>query len=122
MAENQPQGKVHWLRLALIGVAFVGVSIGMGYLFEGLLSSVKISENIPMWIGLAVVFGLMIAINLTLLPLPFGVSLMIAAAGFWNPVLVGLAGSLGATLGEVSGYFFGTLGKRVSIGENVPSY
>lgn len=47
---------------------------------------------------------------------------MLVAAAHWNPVPVALAGSLGATLGEFSGYFFGYLGKRISIDENTPGY
>jgi membrane protein YqaA with SNARE-associated domain len=47
---------------------------------------------------------------------------MVVAAAHWNPVLVALFGSLGASLGEFSSYFFGYLGKRISINENMTGY
>jgi uncharacterized membrane protein YdjX (TVP38/TMEM64 family) len=122
MAESGKNKTWRWTKLGLTILVFVAVSIGLGYLFQTLLSSYEIPEDIPVWLALLIVFGMLAAVNLTLLPLPFGVSLKIAAAGDWNPVLVALAGSLGATLGEFSGYFFGYLGKKVSIKDDTPFY
>jgi membrane protein YqaA with SNARE-associated domain len=122
MGEKKGERKIHWLRLVLTAVAFLAVSLGLGYLFQMLLAGYQISQDVPMWLGLLVVFGLLAAVNLTLLPLPFGISIMLVAAEYWNPVLVGLAGSLGASLGEFSGYFFGFLGKKFSIDENTAGY
>jgi uncharacterized membrane protein YdjX (TVP38/TMEM64 family) len=122
MAESRKSKNWRWVKLGLTILVFVGVSIGLGYLFQRLLSDYQIPQDIPLWLVLLIIFGILAAVNLTLLPLPFGVSIMIAAAGLWNPALVALAGSLGATLGEFSGYFFGYLGKRVSIREDTPFY
>ena len=47
---------------------------------------------------------------------------MLVAASHWNPVLVALVGSLGASLGECSAYFFGSLGKKVAVSDSVPGY
>lgn len=64
----------------------------------------------------------MLVINLSVLPLPFGVSIMLVAASHWNPVLVAFIGSIGASIGECSAYFFGSLGKKVAINDNAPGY
>jgi len=122
MAKQRSNKGINWLKLGLTGAAFLATSIGLSYLFQLALSNYQIPLDIPVWLALLIVFGLLGAVNLTLLPLPFGISIMIVAAGYWNPILVALAGSLGASLGELSGYFFGYLGKRVSIQDDLPVY
>jgi len=47
---------------------------------------------------------------------------MLVAAAHWNPVLVALVGSLGASVGESSTYIFGSLGKKAAISNDLPSY
>jgi uncharacterized membrane protein YdjX (TVP38/TMEM64 family) len=122
MAESPKNRRIHWLKLGLTGAAFLVVSIGLGYLFQSILASYEIPVDIPVWLGLLIVFGLLGAVNLTLLPLPIGVSIMLVAASYWHPFLVALAASLGATLGEFSGYFFGFVGKKISIKDDMPVY
>lgn len=119
---NIERNKVVWLKLALTIVLFLIVSIGLGYLIERLLGDYHISFNIPQWEAFSILFGIMLIINLSVLPLPFGVSIMLVAASHWNPVLVAFIGSLGASLGECSAYFFGSLGKKVAISDDVPGY
>jgi len=114
--------KVNWFLLSLSVVAFLVVGIGLGYLIEKLLSNYHIGLDVPMWEGLAVLFGSLLLINLSVLPLPFGVSIMLVAATRWNPVLVALVGSLGASLGEFSAYLFGSLGKKIAINDDTPGY
>lgn len=114
--------KINWLKLALTISVFLVVSIGLGYLIERLLGNYHISLNIPLWEALSILFGILLVINLSLLPLPFGVSIMLVAAAHWNPVLVALVGSLGASVGECSAYFFGSLGKRIAVSDDVPGY
>ncbi len=111
-----------WLKLGLTILGFIVVSLGLGYLFQSLLANFELPTAVPLWVALIIVFGILGAVNLTILPLPFGISIMLAAAAHWNPLLVTLAGSAGATLGEFSGYFFGYLGKRVAISDDTPFY
>ena len=120
--EKATYRKNRWIKLGLTFLGFIIISVGLGYLIRFLLSRYNIPLNIPVWAALLLVFGILAVINLSVLPLPFGISIMLVAAVHWNPVLVALAGSLGATLGEFSGYFFGYLGKRISIDENTPGY
>jgi uncharacterized membrane protein YdjX (TVP38/TMEM64 family) len=122
MAEQKQNRAIRWTKLGLIFIAFLIVSFGLGYLIRISLSSYNIPMDIPLWSALLIVFGILAIINISFIPLPFGISIMLAAAAHWNPVLVALAGSLGASLGEFSGYFFGYLGKRVAINENTPGY
>jgi uncharacterized membrane protein YdjX (TVP38/TMEM64 family) len=112
----------HWLKLVLTFLGFIVISVGLGYLIRYLLAHYHIPLNIPTWKALLLLFGILTVINLSVLPLPFGISIMLVAAANWNPILVTLSGSLGATLGEFSGYFFGYLGKKISIDENTPGY
>jgi membrane protein YqaA with SNARE-associated domain len=114
---------VRWVKLGLTFVAFLAISIGFGYLLQILFNNFKIPLDVPAWLALLIIFAILLLVNLSLfIPLPFGVSLMLVASAHWNPILVALAGALGAGLGELSGYYFGYLGKKVAINENTPSY
>ncbi len=121
--QNQTQSRVNrWLKLTLAFLGLVIVSIGLGYLIEYSLAHYHIPAHVPIWLALLLITGILAAINTSLLPLPFGVSILLVAAAHWNPVLIALFGSLGASLGEFLSYFFGYLGKRISIDENTPGY
>jgi uncharacterized membrane protein YdjX (TVP38/TMEM64 family) len=111
-----------WLKIGLSFLAFLVVSLGLGLVIQAVFAHYHIPLNIPDWLAFLLVFGMLTVVNLSVLPLPFGVSVMLVAAEHWNPVLVALFGSLGASLGEFSSYFFGYLGKRISIEENTPGY
>jgi len=113
---------VRWLRLGLALIFFLAISVGLGYLLRTLLINYHIPLDIPIWLAFLVIFGILLIINLSVLPLPFGVSIMLVAAAHWNPVLVALAGSLGASIGESSGYLFGYLGKRVAVSDDIVGY
>jgi uncharacterized membrane protein YdjX (TVP38/TMEM64 family) len=114
--------KNSWLKLGLTFLGFIVIGVGLGYIFQYFLDRYHIATGIPSWIALLSVFGILTVINLSILPLPVGVSIMLVAAERWNPVLIALIGSLGASLGEFSGYFFGYLGKKISIDEGTPGY
>jgi uncharacterized membrane protein YdjX (TVP38/TMEM64 family) len=111
-----------WLKLGLTFLAFVVLSLGAGYLIQYFLARHHIPLDIPAWEAYLLIFAVLLVVNVSVLPLPFGVSLMLVAANHWNPVLVALVGSLGASIGEFSSYFFGLLSKRFTIDENTPGY
>jgi uncharacterized membrane protein YdjX (TVP38/TMEM64 family) len=56
-----------------------------------------------------------------IVPVP-ATPVIIAAAATWNPILVGLAASLGVALGELTGYFAGRLCKDIFCIEDRASY
>jgi uncharacterized membrane protein YdjX (TVP38/TMEM64 family) len=123
MAEQKENRAIRWTKLGFTFLGFLVISVGLGFLIQYLLGSFKIPVDVPVWLALMIIFAILLAVNLSvLIPLPFGISLMLVAADHWNPVLVALAGSLGASLGEFSSYFFGYLGKKLAINENTPSY
>lgn len=119
---SQKPAKIHWVRLSLAFVAFLIASIALGYYFQHLLAGFHIPMSVPTWMAMLTLFGVLALINLSILPLPFGASLVITAAYTWNPVLVTLAGSLGACAGEFSSYYLGYLGKKIAISDNLVGY
>jgi len=116
-------GKVHWLRLIIVFLAFVIASFGLAYLFQHLLARFDLSLYEFAWLAYLVVFVATLLANLTIIaPVPFATSIMLSAAAEWNPVLVALAAAAGGTLGELSGYYAGYLGKKLAIPESIIGY
>jgi membrane protein YqaA with SNARE-associated domain len=113
---------INWPGLILIFAGFLVLSVGLGYLIRLFLANFKIPLDLPTWLALLAVFGILLVMNLSFLPLPFGISIMFVAASHWNPILVALAGSAGASLGEFNGYLFGYLGKKIAIHQDTPGY
>ena len=113
---------IRWWKLGLIFLGFIILTVGLGYIIHHLLANLHILTNVHTWLALLIFFGVMIAINISVLPLPFGVAFMLFEASVWNPVLVALVGSLGASMAEFSSYFFGYLGKKVAISDETLGY
>lgn len=116
-------GQIHWLTLAIALLVLVALSFGLAYL----LGYVAEKLNLPLydfaWLAYLIVFGTSLASNLTIIaPVPFAASIMVAAATEWNPVLITLFASIGAVIGELTGYYAGYLGKKLAISENVAWY
>jgi membrane protein YqaA with SNARE-associated domain len=110
-----------WLRMLLYIIILVGVSLGLVYLLGYLAAYLQI-EGLG-HLAYLVVFGVTLASNASILvPVHIHVSVMMAAAVFWNPVLIALVASVAGTLGEVSGYYAGYFGKRIIHIENTPGY
>lgn len=74
------------------------------------------------WIAYLAILAIAFLVNLSFVPLPFAVPVMVAAATRWDPLLVALAGSIGASLGEMNGYYAGWLGKKIAIPDNLTGY
>ena len=116
-------GQIHWLKLAIALLVLVALSFGLAYL----LGYVAEKLNLPLydfaWLAYLIVFATSLASNLTIIaPVPFAASIMVAAATEWNPVLITLFASIGAAIGELTGYYAGYLGKKIAISENVAWY
>lgn len=116
-------GQIHWLTLAIALLVLVALSFGLAYL----LGYVAEKLNLPLydfaWLAYLIVFATSLASNLTIIaPVPFAASIMVAAATEWNPVLITLFASIGAAIGELTGYYAGYLGKKLAISENVAWY
>jgi len=122
MLNVQKDSKAHWVKLTLLFVGFLIVSAIIGYFLQILLSKYHIPEGISDWLVYLIIFGITLVINLSVIPLPFAISLMIAASQVWNPILVALAGSLGASLGEFSSYLVGYFGTKIAINQEGSLY
>lgn len=112
-----------WLRLVISLIVLIGLSFGLAYLLEDAWLRFHLPLEEFAWLAYLTVFTTVLVCNLTIIaPVPIGTSIMIAAATRWNPVLVSLFGSIGGTLGELSGYYAGYLGKKIAIAENAIGY
>ena len=113
----------NWLRLTTLLIGLIGLSFGLAYLLKDLGARLRLPLDELAWLAYLSVFGTTLVCNLTIIaPVPVATAIMIAAATRWNPVMVALAASIGGTLGELSGYYAGYLGKRVAIAEHMGGY
>ena len=120
---TQSENRIKWVRLAIALVGLLALSFG----FASLLQFLKTRLDIPLYdfalLAYASVFLSALLANMTIIaPVPFAIAIMVGAAREFNPVLVALAGATGGTLGELSGYFAGRLGKRIAIPDTFVGY
>jgi len=113
-----------WPRIVLYVIGLIGIGVGFFILFPYLISRF----NIPIE-GLAstaylVVFGVTLLSNAAvLIPVTYPhLTIMIAAANYWDPFMIALVASVAGALGEITGYYAGYLGKKIVHFENVPGY
>lgn len=112
-----------WLTLALYVAILVGVSFGFYLLLQYLMAHFNISPEKLATTAYLVVFVVTLASCAGLfVPVVFHISIMIAAAKYWDPVLIALVASVAGALGETTGYYAGYMGKRIAHLENIPGY
>lgn len=120
---DEGSNKIYWLRLAIAILGLLIISFGLAYVLQNLVDRFNLPLYQFAWLAYLIVFGISLASNLTIIaPVPFGVSIMVATATQWNPLLVALFGSIGATLGELSGYYAGYLSRKVALSDSVRAY
>jgi uncharacterized membrane protein YdjX (TVP38/TMEM64 family) len=118
-----------WLELALYAVALGAASYG----FYVLVSYVRARFNIPIEQYAATAYLVVFVVTLVscaglFIPVYIHVVLMVTVAKAvaevspWAPVLVALAATTGGTVGEITGYYAGYLGKRIAQVEHMPGY
>ncbi len=113
----------NWLRLTTLLIGLIALSFGVAYLLQDLGARLHIPLGELAWLAYLSVFGTTLVCNFTIIaPVPVATAIMIAAATKWDPVMVALAASIGGTLGELSGYYAGYLGKRIAIAEHMAGY
>ena len=109
------------LYLAII----IGVSFGFYFLLEYLMTYFNISGERLAPVAYLIVFGVTLAANAAIfVPVVLHISIMLWAIESCNCnlVLVVLVASVAGTLGEITGYYAGYLGKRIVIAESTPGY
>jgi len=115
--------QVNWLRLAMSLIGLIGLSFGLAYLLQDLGTRFHLPLNELVWLAYLSVFATTLVCNFTIIaPVPIATAIMIAAATRWNPIMVALAASIGGTLGELSGYYAGYLGKKIAVAEHIRGY
>lgn len=110
---------VRWLKLVAALIALAVISFLLAYFFNRLADSLHLPLYQYALVAYLVVFVVALVANLTVLaPVPIAVSVMITVAQNWNPVLAALAAAMGGTIGELSGYYAGLAGRKISIGSD----
>ena len=117
--QTRPSNRIKWLKLAIALASFLALSFGFAYILESLVRRFDIPLYEYAWVAYLAAFTISLVANLTILVLvPFAASFMIAAASQWDPIMVALVASLGGTIGELSSYYVGYLGKKIAAVEN----
>jgi membrane protein YqaA with SNARE-associated domain len=112
-----------WLMGVIYGVLVVGLSFGLYFLLQYIIARLNLSvEGLATTAYLVVFVSSLVGNASILVPVPIFVAIMITAASKWNPVLIALTASSAGTLGEITGYYAGYLGKKIIISEATPGY
>jgi uncharacterized membrane protein YdjX (TVP38/TMEM64 family) len=118
-----------WLLATIYTVIILGLSFGLYFLLRYLMARFDVSVEEFATTAYLVVFVTTLVANASIIvPVPFFVPLMITAAKAmaevspWGPVLIALTASSAGTLGEMTGYYAGYLGKKIVVTEATPGY
>jgi membrane protein YqaA with SNARE-associated domain len=112
-----------WLLAAIYAVVILGLSVGLYFLLRYLMAYFDLSVEGLATTAYLVVFVTTLVSNASIIiPVPIFVAIMITAASKWDPILVALIASSAGTLGEITGYYAGYLGKKIIITETAPGY
>lgn len=113
-----------WFRYIIIFVILIALSIALIYLLQYLVDKLNLPLDRYASLTYLVVFSVQLISNLALFPTgpPIATSIMIVAATQWNPILVALSASIGGSLGELSGYYIGFIGRKSPLIQNTRFY
>jgi membrane protein YqaA with SNARE-associated domain len=112
-----------WLLATIYVVIILGLSVGLYFLVRYLMAYFDLSVEGLATTAYLVVFVTTLVSNASIIiPVPVFVAIMITAASKWDPVIVALIASSAGTLGEITGYYAGYLGKKIIITEATPGY
>jgi membrane protein YqaA with SNARE-associated domain len=112
-----------WLLATIYAVIVLGLSVGLYFLLGYLMAHFDLSVERLATTAYLVVFVTTLVSNASIIvPVPIFVFIMITAASKWNPILVALIASSAGTLGEITGYYAGYLGKKIIVTETTPGY
>jgi len=112
-----------WLLATIYAVIVLGLSVGLYFLLRYLMAHFNLSVEGLATTAYLVIFVTSLISNASIIvPVPIFVAIMITAASKWNPVLIALTASSAGTLGEITGYYVGYLGKKIIVTEATPGY
>ncbi|MEJ2739437.1 MAG: VTT domain-containing protein [Dehalococcoidia bacterium] len=111
-----------WLRTAIWLAGMVLLTAGLVYLMAFIENHFKVSIKQYALLAYFIVLGVSFLSSCTILfPAP-GMAFTMAAASIWNPVPVAIMTAIGASLGELTAYYAGYLGKKMIIDEQMHAY
>ena len=122
ITEETQKSKIHWKKLGLLVFAYLLLALVLGFVIRYIFAHYHHFVHFRTWLALIILFAVMIAANMTFLPLPFGAAFALIAAAIWNPILVAIVCSLGATAADLVGYYFGNLGKKIAFPQDNKGY
>ena len=104
--------------MALWAIGILSFSSGLFYLLQFIEAHYETSLAGFALHAYLLVFAITLLSSATIvLPVPVGTVLVIAAGATWNPAIVAIVASIGGTIGELSGYYAGYLGRKVVVKE-----
>jgi membrane protein YqaA with SNARE-associated domain len=110
--------------LTLYGTGLITLSIALVYLLQYLIVHFNISlgEFAPGAYSAVFIISFLCNASILVPVVALHISIMMTAASQWDPILVAFIASAAGTLGEISGYYAGYLGKRIAITKDIPGY
>ncbi len=120
---TRPGSRAHWLKLIMAFAALIVISFAFAALLQFIKSKLNLNFTEFAAIAYVSVFIASLLANMTIIaPVPFAVAIMVSAAREFNPVMVALCAATGGSLGEISGYYAGRLGKKIAIPDTFVGY
>ncbi len=114
--------KKKWLNTVLWVAGIVLLTVGLVYLMAIIENHFRVSMRQYAYLAYLIVFAVTLLSSCTILfPAP-GVAFVMAAASIWNPVIVAFVAAIGGSLGELTAYYAGYLGKKIIIDEQMAAY
>ena len=120
---NRTASQIRWGKL-IIGLVFLIIlSYGIAMLLNYVEARLDIEIHRYQWVAYTTVFVAQLVANMTIVaPVPFAVAIMVSAANNFNPVVIALCAATGGSLGELTGYYAGRLGRKLAIPESIVGY
>ena len=111
-----------WLRTTLWIVGMIILTAGLVYLMTFIENYFRVSMKQYALLAYVIVFTVSFISSCTILfPAP-GLAFVMAAASKWNPAIVAVAAGIGGSIGELTAYYAGYLGKKIMLNEQMAAY
>lgn len=119
---SQGKAKKKWPKTVLWIIGIVVLTAGLVYVMRLLEDYLQTPlEQFSLQAYLIVFIATFLGSCTIIFPAP-GIAIVMAAAAKWNPAIVALVASVGGTLGELTAYYAGYLGKKIILDEHKAGY